>query len=89
METIENAIKKELEKKYEKEVKELIKKVYNEVNGDEDLIPANLGSELEQFLKAKHNGKDVDDWLIRLGLSYVDWDLVGEDLYYRFEGEVI
>jgi len=89
METIEYAIKKELEKKYEKEVKELIKKVYREVNGDERLIPANLGDELERLLKSKHNGDDVDDWLIRIGLSYVDWELVGEDIYYRFEGEVI
>jgi len=89
METIEGAVKRELEKKYEKEVKELIKKVYNEVGGNEDLIPSNLGSELEELLKAKHNGKSVDDWLIRIGLTYVDWDLVGEDLYYEFEGEVI
>jgi len=89
METIENAIKRELEKKYEKEVKELIKKVYQEVNGNENLIPSNLGLELEQLLKSKHSGNDVNEWLIRIGLSYVDWDLVGEDLYYKYEGEVI
>ena len=89
METIEYAIKRELEKKYEQEVKELIKKVYQEVNGDERLIPANLGDELERLLKSKHNGASVDDWLIRIGLSYVDWELVGEDIYYRYEGEVI
>jgi len=89
METIENAVKRELEKKYEKEVKELIKKVYQEVNGNENLIPSNLGLELEKLLKSKHSGNDVNDWLIRIGLSYVDWDLVGEDLYYKYEGEVI
>jgi len=89
METIENAVKRELERKYEKEVKELIKKVYQEVNGNENLIPSNLGLELEKLLKSKHSGDDVNEWLIRIGLSYVDWDLVGEDLYYKYEGEVI
>lgn len=89
METIEYAIRKELEKKYEKEVKELIKKVYREVGGNENLIPSNLGAELEKLLKSKHNKDDVNEWLIRIGLSYVDWDIVGEDIYYRFEGEVI
>ena len=89
METIENAVKRELERKYEKEVKELIKKVYQEVNGNENLIPSNLGLELEKLLKSKQSGDDVNEWLIRIGLSYVDWDLVGEDLYYKYEGEVI
>jgi hypothetical protein len=88
METIENAVKKELEKNYKNEVKELIRKVRKEVE-DEDLIPSNLGEELREFFMGKYSKENLESWLIRLGLDSLDWDLIGEDLYYEFEEEVI
>jgi hypothetical protein len=88
METIENAVKKELEKNYKNEVKELIRKVRKEEE-DEDLIISNLGEYLREFFMGKYSKENLEGWLIRLGLNCIDWDLIAEDLYYEYEEEVI
>jgi hypothetical protein len=88
MNTIEDVIVKELMQNYEGAVKELIKKVYEAVSGNKDLILTYLGDELMFFLMDNYTGKSLQDRLIRLGLAYVDWDEVTEQILDIYE-EVI
>jgi DNA-binding ferritin-like protein (Dps family) len=88
MQTLEDAIVKELKENYEGVVKELIKKMYEAVSGDRDLILTYLGDELMFFMMDNYSGKSLQERLIRRGLAYVDWDEITEQVLDLFE-EVI
>jgi len=88
MQTIEDLIVEELKENYEGITKELIKKVYEGISGNSDLLVPYLGDELRFFMMDNYGGKTLQERLIRLGLTSVDWDEVAERVLNLFE-EVI
>jgi DNA-binding ferritin-like protein (Dps family) len=88
MDTIENLIVEELKENYESVVKELIKKIYERISGNSDLLVPYLGDELRFFMMDNYSGKTLQERLIRLGLTSVDWEEVAEGILNLFE-EVI
>jgi len=89
MDAIEDVVIGYLENNYEDKVKELLKKVYEVVSGNVDLIPTYLGDELRFFLMDEFAGKNIQNRLIRLGLAYVDWDTVGDEIWNVYGEEVV
>jgi DNA-binding ferritin-like protein (Dps family) len=88
MKTIEDYIVKELQENYENAVKELIKKVYHTVSGNRELLFTHLGNELHFFMADNYDGYSLQERLVRIGLAYVDWDEIAEQIL-DFYKEVI
>ena len=88
MQTIEDLIVEELKENYEGITKELIKKVYESISGNSDLLVPYFGDELRFFMMDNYGGKTLQERLIRLGLTSIDWEEVAERVLNLFE-EVI